>query len=168
MKISVLTKYLVLGGALIFWFVADQSLKFYFLKNPTKTFGGDFFSASGGQDLLSFNFAKNYGVAFGLQLPNWLLLILIGGALVLLSYLLWRAWLSAAFWQMVFLSLIFVGALSNLIDRVSYGFVVDYIDVKFFTVLNLADVAITLGAVGLILSAQLKKNIGLDKNKTLE
>ena len=49
------------------------------------------------------------------------------------------------------LSLIFVGAVSNLIDRIHYGYVVDYINfIGFFPVFNLADMMIIVGS-GLIL-----------------
>lgn len=50
----------------------------------------------------------------------------------------------------IFLIFIFSGAISNIIDRVRFGCVVDYIDLKFFPVFNLADVYI---AVGIILTA---------------
>lgn len=43
--------------------------------------------------------------------------------------------------------LIALGAISNLIDRMIYGFVIDYFDVRFFSVLNLADIMITLGVM---------------------
>ena len=45
------------------------------------------------------------------------------------------------------LSLIFSGIISNTIDRISLGFVVDYIDFLDFCVFNIADMAIALGAL---------------------
>ncbi|MFC1675266.1 signal peptidase II [Candidatus Omnitrophota bacterium] len=44
-------------------------------------------------------------------------------------------------------SLILAGALGNLIDRIYLGFVVDFIDLRFWPVFNLADSSITIGAV---------------------
>lgn len=46
------------------------------------------------------------------------------------------------------LALMFAGALGNAVDRVFYGFVVDFIRVRFidFPVFNIADTAITIGA----------------------
>lgn len=49
--------------------------------------------------------------------------------------------------QRIFLTLIFSGAVSNLIDRIRIGCVVDYIDLKFFPAFNFADTYITIGAV---------------------
>jgi len=45
------------------------------------------------------------------------------------------------------LSLILGGALGNLIDRVFLGYVVDFIDFRIWPVFNLADSAITIGAL---------------------
>jgi signal peptidase II len=65
------------------------------------------------------------------------------------------------------LALILGGAIGNVIDRVVYGYVVDFIQVHFrwlepmfpggyFPAFNLADSAITLGAVSLILDELLR------------
>ena len=62
--------------------------------------------------------------------------------------------------QMLFalaLSLILGGALGNLIDRIAYGYVVDFLafhwDEHYFPAFNVADSAITLGAALLILDS---------------
>lgn len=48
-------------------------------------------------------------------------------------------------------ALIFGGAVGNLIDRLLFGFVRDFIDVGFWPAFNIADSAITVGAIGLII-----------------
>ncbi|HPM42982.1 MAG TPA: signal peptidase II, partial [Candidatus Omnitrophota bacterium] len=48
------------------------------------------------------------------------------------------------------LSLITGGALGNLIDRVIYGHVIDFLDFHIWPVFNVADSAITIGAAILI------------------
>jgi signal peptidase II len=62
------------------------------------------------------------------------------------------------------LSLILGGALGNLIDRISYGYVVDFLsfhwDEHYFPAFNLADSAITCGALLLILDNFKEKEHG--------
>ena len=53
------------------------------------------------------------------------------------------------------LALILAGAVGNLIDRARLGYVVDFVDVHYagwhFWAFNVADAAITIGAIALIL-----------------
>ena len=62
------------------------------------------------------------------------------------------------------LSMILGGALGNLIDRISYGYVVDFLsfhwDEHYFPAFNLADSAITCGAFLLILESFKKDTHG--------
>jgi signal peptidase II len=50
-------------------------------------------------------------------------------------------------------SLVFIlsGAVSNLIDRIVHGCVIDFIDLKFWPVFNSADIYITIGVAMLII-----------------
>lgn len=51
------------------------------------------------------------------------------------------------------LALLFAGALGNAIDRIMYGYVVDFIAIKWFNfpVFNIADIAVVAGAIAMIL-----------------
>ena len=53
----------------------------------------------------------------------------------------------------VSLAMIFGGALGNAIDRIFYGFVVDFIETTFidFPVFNIADIGITVGVALLMI-----------------
>jgi len=44
------------------------------------------------------------------------------------------------------MTLIIGGALGNLIDRLRFGYVVDFIDFRFWPVFNIADMALCVGA----------------------
>lgn len=46
---------------------------------------------------------------------------------------------------------VFGGTLGNLIDRVAYGFVVDFINFPYWPAFNIADMAISAGVVGLVI-----------------
>ena len=53
------------------------------------------------------------------------------------------------------ISMVIVGALSNLIDRFALGFVVDYINIFIWPIFNLADCLIVAG-IGIYLLSELK------------
>lgn len=61
------------------------------------------------------------------------------------------------FWMPCTLALILGGAVGNLIDRVRYGYVVDFVDFHIgnwhFATFNIADAAISIGAVMLLIDA---------------
>lgn len=99
--------------------------------------------------LLTFTFVRNKGVAFGLYEGLSLYLSLAGfiGLLITLVFFPEILKQKLSFW---FLPLIIGGAISNFIDRLFYGWVTDFINIPFFSVFNLADVAITAGVVLLI------------------
>lgn len=95
----------------------------------------------------------NEGVAFGFldgQGPT-LVLAVTSAALVLV--LLWFARDPARPWGWLAIGLLAGGALGNLIDRVARDGVVDFIDLPAWPSFNVADIAITLGAVLLVLAA---------------
>ncbi len=98
---------------------------------------------------LSLNFSKNIFVAF--SLPTFFNPIIIAGIVivVLMAYtaktIAARQWLETAA-----LGWIIAGALSNLYDRLNYGYVIDYIDLSYFTVFNVADSMICLGVAVLM------------------
>ncbi len=56
----------------------------------------------------------------------------------------------------VSLALILAGALGNLIDRLFFGYVIDFLDFRIWPVFNVADSAITIGAILLALSILLE------------
>jgi len=145
-------KYLSLNVVIFISFVVDRILKLFFIKNPSQRLGSDFF-----YNILSFHFEKNFGVAFGILLNKIFLLVLVILVIFVLVGFLFKSYLRKNILEIFSLTLIIIGAISNLIDRLRYGFVIDYIDVPFFTVFNLADCMITVGVVALLL--------GILKNK---
>lgn len=88
----------------------------------------------------------NRGAAFGI-LKNHLALFIFTSmlAIVLIYFALKDNRHKKSF--NISLSLILAGALSNLIDRLFFGYVIDYLDFRIWPVFNLADSAITIGAV---------------------
>jgi signal peptidase II len=57
-------------------------------------------------------------------------------------------------------TLIISGAISNIIDRIYFGCVIDFIDLRIWPVFNLADIYITIGAIILIFFYVFKSPFG--------
>lgn len=108
-------------------------------------------------DLLPFfdlRWTANYGVSLGMLTASsmemrWLLVALTAGiALVVLVWMLREKILA----EILALALVLGGALGNIYDRASKGFVIDYADLHFgsfrpFLIFNIADAAITIGVL---------------------
>lgn len=91
---------------------------------------------------------RNPGTAFGLLhgRSTALFIASIAALTVLLLALWWWGRTRSGLFQ-VFLGLIIGGALGNIIDRILLGEVVDFIDLRFWPVFNLADTAIVVGVI---------------------
>jgi hypothetical protein len=53
--------------------------------------------------------------------------------------------------KLLYSVLVLIGAISNLYDRLSYSYVIDYLDLKYFTVFNVADAMIVLPVFSILL-----------------
>lgn len=99
---------------------------------------------------LSLTLSHNKGVAFGLAGGAGVGLVLVTvAALALIAFVFSRDPAKPGLWVAV--GLLAGGALGNLIDRLAAGEVTDYIDVGSWPAFNLADVAITVGVVLMVL-----------------
>ena len=92
-----------------------------------------------------FNLSHNEGVVFGLYLPVWVIYLMTTGILVLGTYLVIKERLWQDRWHLTGLALLLAGAVGNLIDRVRFGYVIDFIQVYWWPTFNLADVWIVAG-----------------------
>jgi signal peptidase II len=107
--------------------------------------------------ILHITFVRNTGAAFGLCKDSTAIFIIISVAAVLvISLFILKSIRKAEFFSKPFfnfgLVLILSGALGNLIDRVKFGYVIDFIDVRIWPVFNIADSAITIGTFLLFIS----------------
>ena len=108
-------------------------------------------------DLIYFRPVYNFGGAMGTSIgPAWLYTILTIAALILIAHYFIKTKTEATLGHLS-LSLIFGGALGNLLDRFQYGKVVDFIDIDFpdipflnlyrWYTFNIADASISIGLV---------------------
>ena len=101
-------------------------------------------------------YVKNDGAAWSILAGKTYLLILVAVvALILLGRMLWKAHVKKQRLLEFALASMIAGALGNLIDRVQFGYVRDFMEwYPFgysFPIFNVADVALTLGVIVLLL-----------------
>jgi len=110
--------------------------------------------------IFDLRFVKNVGVSLGL-LPasgatmRWLLVLLTGA---IAAGVLWWMLRERKRPDVIALGLVLGGALGNILDRTRLGYVVDFADLHFgnwrpFLVFNVADAAITIGVLILLIRA---------------
>lgn len=99
--------------------------------------------------IFRFTHTTNSGAAFGI-FPNQGSFFMLVAVVVVIAILIYHRNLPAGNWLMrLSLGLQLGGAVGNLIDRVRYGYVIDFIDIGFWPIFNLADASIVIG-VGLL------------------
>ena len=106
--------------------------------------------------VLNFRYGENHGINFGIGGDGVNAGVWIGLALAVCAWLLWwvrRAGLTTT--GLVCAGLVIGGALGNVIDRVIYGYVLDFLNMSCCGInnpfsFNVADIFIFVGAVGLV------------------
>ncbi len=125
---------------------ADQLIKYWLLDKLSVV--GEF-SLWGGR--LTVHLFPNAGIAFGIPIGGIWLVVLLSGVVALLLFLYFKYLRSDFPWSPLALGLVLGGAASNnLIDRLRFGYVIDYLDFHWFPVFNLADAAIVAGVIILL------------------
>lgn len=149
--------WIYLGGLLIL--ALDQLLKWYSIYFTRR---GGFFNwkifrsfdfAQGGLDsgqIFSFGLYKNEGVAFGIRIPQELFYILVAVIIFFIFEKYKKEIKNKNFLVLTSLVLIGAGAISNIIDRIFRGYVVDYLHFFNLSAFNAADVVIVAGILLLI------------------
>ena len=128
----------------LFWtlfpsiFLFDQITKYLVYKNLAlgQSIPDDF--------IIKITYARNTGTAFSLfsSYGSLLLIISIFVAVFFTIYFLMIE--KPKLTMRLFISLVVAGALGNIIDRVRFGYVNDFIDVGFWPIFNIADSSISI------------------------
>lgn len=108
-------------------------------------------------NIFHFTLVLNDGVAFGLlkDKADVFIPVSLGAIAFIILYVRRSVFINAA--TTLALGLILGGAAGNLIDRIRFGYVIDFLDFRVWPVFNIADSAISIGAGILILSLVLNK-----------
>lgn len=130
-------------------FVLDQVSKLLIVKNF------DLYESVELLPSVNFTYVHNMGAAFSFlsSAGGWQRWFFVGVAIIATTVLvIWlRRLKPTETWMAATISLVLGGAVGNLYDRISYGYVIDFIDVYYqahhWPVFNIADSAISVGVV---------------------
>ncbi|MFA6537715.1 MAG: signal peptidase II, partial [Patescibacteria group bacterium] len=146
-------KYLLASAGVI---LADQLIKFISL---TKIPAEGIFAVSKQYLHILFQISFNQNLAFGVQLPSFIIILLPIITISALSYWLIRNKLNSNRENFA-LACIIGAAISNLSDRFFYGGVVDFLSVSIYNFswpsFNFADIIITVSAIYIIIKSLFK------------
>jgi signal peptidase II len=153
------TRSLIIAAAI---FITDQIMKALVLGPFGLRVEGDSIELL---PIFNLTLVHNEGISLGLfqatsDVMRWGLVAVTGAVSLFVASWLWR---EPNRLDALGLSLVLGGALGNLVDRVRYGYVVDYADLHFgafrpFLVFNIADAAITIGVLVLLARALFAKD----------
>ncbi|MGN0501307.1 MAG: signal peptidase II [Ruminococcus sp.] len=135
---------LIVGAVLV---IIDQIIK-YFVSAYLQPVG----SVSVIDNLFSLTYVENKGVAFGMFSDmRWVFVALTSVLLAVIIFYMFKKRPKGKFFY-ICAALIIGGGIGNLIDRIFYGYVIDYLSLSFFPpVCNFADYCITAGTIMLVI-----------------
>jgi signal peptidase II len=142
-------------------FLADQLVKWVVIELLQLQQRGEI----GLLPIFRLRWVENRGVSMGLltadsDTARWGLVAMTAAIALFVAFWMWREKRRD---DALALSLVLGGALGNIVDRVRFGYVVDYADLHFgdispFLVFNVADAAITIGVLLLLVRALLTRD----------
>ena len=103
-------------------------------------------------EYIKLTYVENRGAAFGVLQDQTAFFILVGVIVISVIVASYRYIPEPSWILNLCLGLQMGGAVGNLIDRIQVGYVVDFIDLTFWPVFNIADSAICVGVAGLAYS----------------
>jgi len=100
---------------------------------------------------INFVWYENPGIAFSINLPSP---IAIGLVIILLIILIRLFWLYRGGFGLYLIGLLLVisGGFSNLIDKLRFGFVRDFVAIGWLPIFNFADIMIFIGLIMIIIN----------------
>jgi len=138
-------------------FLIDQGTKYLVTHTLGLSYDGAFVVVTSFFDV---RYVQNIGVSLGLmransELMRWALVALTGA--IAAGVVVWM-WRERKLPDIAALGMVLGGALGNILDRTRLGYVVDFADLHFgqwrpFLVFNVADAAITIGVLILLIRA---------------
>ena len=95
-------------------------------------------------NIIKLTLQYNSGVAFSIGVPYIMQILITPILLILLIYFVFENFNTSKWYIPILVGIILGGAVGNFVDRIRYGYVIDFISVLRFPVFNVADIAITV------------------------
>ncbi len=98
------------------------------------------------ENIFHLTLVYNRGIAFGLFVGTVIISVFISVVVIILLIVSVIKIKGPDLMLKIAFSLILGGAVGNLVDRIRFGYVIDFLDFRLWPVFNVADIAITTGA----------------------
>lgn len=131
-------EYVVAAGSALAVFLSDQLAKWLVISYGPKELIPGF---------LGFRIHYNTGIALSIPLGSWMIVLLMIVAFFLVTRMFLQAFRAGRRFSVLAYGLLLGGALSNIVDRVRVGAVIDYVEIANTSIFNIADTAIIIGLV---------------------
>lgn len=94
-----------------------------------------------------FELSYNEGIAFGINMPQHMVMIMTVVILIMFAYLVYKHKIWRNKMHLTAAAILMAGAMGNTLDRIRLGYVVDFIKVYWWPTFNIADVLIVIGVI---------------------
>ncbi len=148
--------------------IIDQAVKYFVISNIDLYETYYTFSIEK-QDLFSITHVRNNGAAWSIMEGKTILLTVIAVIAIAVVIFLIASGKFKLKLEVIMLSFIMAGGIGNIIDRIRYKEVIDYIRTDFinFPVFNFADICVVVGAIGFCISYLIIESANSHKKRTV-
>ena len=102
-------------------------------------------------NIFHLTYINNTGAGFGILKAQTLILIFVSIAVIGIIFYNFDKIKNKEILLQVLVGFVLGGTIGNLIDRLAYGYVIDFLDFRIWPIFNFADSFVTIGIIGLII-----------------
>ena len=102
-------------------------------------------------NIFHLTYIQNTGAGFGILKAQTLILIFVSIAVIGIIFYNFDKIKNKEILLQVLVGFVLGGTIGNLIDRLAYGYVIDFLDFRIWPIFNFADSFVTIGIIGLII-----------------
>lgn len=146
----------------------DQAVKYFVISN-IDLYETYYTFSIGKHDLFSITHVRNNGAAWSIMEGKTILLTVIAVIAIAVVIFLIASGKFKLKLEVIMLSFIMAGGIGNIIDRIRYKEVIDYIRTDFidFPVFNFADICVVVGAIGFCISYLIIESANSHKKRSV-